>query len=408
MVISLCLAVLAWGADDSAAAWEDPGWGWGALPALDYDTDDGFGYGVVGNLYRYDGLTAPYKTSVAGLVFLTTKHVHVHRIEVDALGLANGPLRMTTRAELNAVRTANFCGFGAAVDCNPGAAAAAGDRAGLEGDPRDDFERRYYLTRYVRPNGFVNGRWMLRDDPSKVELMFGWRADLLLPGDFSTRGPYPGSLYDQTFPGGGERGLSSVLQAGLMWDTRDNEPAPHRGRWTEVSLRASTLAWGSAWTHLAANSTLRGYLPLAGEGRLTLANRLILDALVGDAPFTELGRVGGSDSIEVYGGADGGRGIRSGRYIGRVKAVETAELRWWFGRVNVGPTFDFTLVGFADLGWVAADWRSLDELLAAPHVGSGAGLRGAMDDNFVVRVDVGFSAVEAGSPGIYIDIGNLF
>lgn len=408
VIVSLALLALAGEPEAEDATWERDGWGWGALPALNYDTDDGFGYGLVGNLYRYNGKTAPYKTSIHSLVFMTTKRVHIHRLKVDALELAGGPLRLTTRAELNAVRTANFCGFGARVTCDPSVASEAADALGLEGDERDDFERRYYLMRYVRPNGFVNARWMLRDAPSKIELMFGWRGDLLMPGDFAIRGPYEGSLYDETFPGGGEWGLLSILQAGVMWDSRDNEPAPRRGTWTEVSVRGSTIAWGSAWTHVAGNTTLRGYLPLAPEGRLTFANRLILDAMLGDAPFTELGQVGGSTVIEVYGGGGGGRGIRAQRYIGRIKAIETPELRWWFGRLDLGPAFDFTLVAFADIGWVAEDWTKLRQLAALPHVGTGGGLRIAMDDNFVVRVDTGFSSVEDWSPGIYIDIGNLF
>jgi len=32
---------------------ERTGWGWGGVPAINYNADEGFGYGVVGNVYNY-------------------------------------------------------------------------------------------------------------------------------------------------------------------------------------------------------------------------------------------------------------------------------------------------------------------------------------------------------------------
>jgi hypothetical protein len=56
---------------------------------------------------------------------------------------------------------------------------------------------------------------------------------------------------------------------------------------------------------------------------------------------------------------------------------------------------------------VATDWDSLDEL-GRPVPSFGGGLRLAFDDNFIIRVDSGFSAVEDFAPKIYIDLANLF
>ncbi len=408
LTLALTAAAAAHAQDEAQEAWESPGWGWGGLPAANYSSDEGFGAGVIGSIYHYDGETRPYRTAISFLTFITTRNIHYHRVDVDALGLANGKLRMDTRAEFNATRTVNFCGFGMDVTCDPAAAEAAAAELGLEGEAAEDFARQYYLARTIRPRGWVNARIRLNDDPDrKVELMAGWRAELLLPGDFSGPGPYPDSLYAQQFPDG-EKGFLSVLQTGIMYDTRDNEPAPRKGAWLETSVRGSTIAWGSAWTHVGYNAIARGYVPIAPDGKLTLATRGIVDVLVGDAPIFEIGRTGGSKPVDFLGGEYSGRGIRASRFLGKVKALAQPELRWAFVEFDAGPTWELTLVAFTDIGWVATDVGGLDQLARAPMVGEGGGLRIAVDQNFIIRGDVGVSAVEDWSPGVYLNVNHIF
>lgn len=406
--LALALASVAL-AQEAEEPWQRSGWGWGGLPAANYSSDEGFGAGVIGSIYKYDGETAPYRTSFSFLFFMTTKNVHYHRLDVDALGLANGKLRLETRTELNATRTINFCGFGMEVTCDPAVAEAEADALGLEaGDARDEFLRQYYKARTIRPNARVNARIRLNDDPDrKLELMAGWRGELLLPGDFSGPGPFPDSLYATAFPEG-EKGFLSILQAGVMFDTRDNEPAPRKGAWLEGSVRGATRVWGSEWEHFGVNGIARGYVPIVPEGKLTLATRGIADVLVGEAPIFEIGRAAGSRPLDFLGGEYSGRGIRAARFLGKVKVLAQPELRWAFAEFDAGPTWELTLVGFADLGWVATDVAHLDELVRAPMVGEGGGLRVALNQNFIVRADVGVSKVEDWAPGIYLNINHIF
>lgn len=395
MTALLLLALTASGAEP----WERDGWGFGALPAANYNTDEGFGFGAVGSAYRYDGETRPYALGATLLLFASTRGVHSHRLDLDFVGLARDRLRLTTRLELDATTTSNFCGVGHAVACDRDLAEEAAD--GMQGEARAEFVRRYYLVRYLRPNAFVNARWKI--GVPGVEVMAGWRGEMLVPGTFGQSGPYPGSYYEEEI--GAERGLSSVVQAGLMYDTRDNEPSPHRGVWAEVSIRGTTP--GSAWHHGGANLTFRGYLPLAEH--LTLASRTVLDGLVGDAHVVDLARPGGSQIYSMGGGAAAGRGIRLRRYIGRARAMEQLELRWAFARFDVAKVpVELTALAFVDALTAAAEWDDLDEALAHPVFGEGVGLRVALEENFVVRVDIGVSAVEDWAPKLYIDLANLF
>ena len=65
--------------------WERERWGGGGLPALNYNSDEGFGFGVVASAYRYNGEVAPYKTAINLVIFATTFGIHNHSLEVDTL-----------------------------------------------------------------------------------------------------------------------------------------------------------------------------------------------------------------------------------------------------------------------------------------------------------------------------------
>ena len=195
----LALAPLAAGAQ-TPDPWDRVGWGWGALPSPNYNADEGVGFGGLGALYRYDGHAAPYKSATTLILFMTTRQVHNHSLEVDLLEVGGAPVRVTGRAELAATLTNAYCGIGPLVACDPAVAEAAA--GGLTGEAREDFVRRYYFSRFVNPNGFVVARWAVDPMPHRVELFGGWRGSALIPGSFTEAGPWPGSLYARDFPGG--------------------------------------------------------------------------------------------------------------------------------------------------------------------------------------------------------------
>ena len=73
------------GADASVSAqpWEETALRAGALPAVSYNSDEGIGAGGLATIYRYDSQTAPYKWRLAWQIFLTTKGVHAHYLELS-------------------------------------------------------------------------------------------------------------------------------------------------------------------------------------------------------------------------------------------------------------------------------------------------------------------------------------
>lgn len=392
-------------AQGERAVWQDPGIGWGALPALNYNSDDGFGYGAIGSIYKYDGETSPYRWQLAFLVFLTTKGIHNHRLAWDVVDLADDKLRLTGRIGLRVSRSDNYCGLGGDVSCSLAEPEAIADARDLRGDARDTFVRQYYRARFVNPLVQSWARYKLHDAP-KIEALLGVHLRAYTNGDLTTDGPFPGSLLEQEFTDAESEGLYSQISTGLMLDTRDFEPSPSRGWWIEGTIRGASRFWGSDFEAFGQNLTVRTYAPLV-DRKLVLASRTIFDGIVGDVPPREYSEVGGTNNISALGGDAAGRGIRARRYRGRILMLEQLELRWWFVRIPVGKTpIDLTVLGFVDAGHVAADWS--DTFSTPPVFGEGAGLRVAIGESFIVRVDAGFSAVEDYSMGLYIDVNNLF
>ncbi|MBN2362100.1 MAG: BamA/TamA family outer membrane protein [Deltaproteobacteria bacterium] len=403
--ISMVGALAAAGADVSAGR---AGFGWGAVPFVAYSSDDGVAYGAVGTLYWYQPPVEPYRYALTLQFFMTTKWVQYHRVKFDAVEVADLPLRLWGDIGFYATISQAFCGFGNAVSCDPALARRTAAAQQLTGAAADGFVDRYYQNRFMQPYALVNGRWRFTPLPHKIEAFAGWRGSYYLTGDFGELAPYPGSLYARYFPDG-ENGLASVLQAGIMLDSRDNEAAPRRGYWIEGSLRGAAPFIGSRWTYGGANATLRGFVPLDRRRQIVLAGRLVLDGAVGELPVQEMARVGGATDYVAFGGEYMGRGLRSQRVLGRIKLLEQTELRWrvWGFRL-LDQFFDLSWLGFVDAALVGYDWTDWRGDPLGAVWGGGGGLRLAWNRDFVIRCDLAVSPVESRAPALYLNLGHVF
>ena len=408
------------GPPDTAVVDDDTPWTVqvGGLPALGYDADNGFLVGAIGNLYFQDGVTRPYRLALQLQILITHKLVQDHALKFDALAVGGLPLRLTGSLGWSQSLTQNYCGVGLGVTCDDDVAEVEADKRDLSGTAREDFVRRFYLHRFMNPFAVLQGRWALTPLPSRIEVFGGWRGSYYIPGTWADDDgdgdadltPYPGSFYERDFPDG-EGGFASIFQAGLMLDTRDNEPSPRRGMWVESSVRAATPAWGSTWTWAGANATGRLYVPLIdGEapGRLTLANRVVVDAVFGDIPLQELVRPGGFVDYLSFGGADMGRGIRVQRYVGKLKVFAQSELRWRIVEWQMlGSDFAFSTNAVVDAGYVGVEVFDQQPSGAIP-VGGGVAALLHWNENFMLRVEVATSAVENYGISPYITLGQSF
>jgi len=391
--------------------WERKGMGWGGFPFANYSSDSGTGFGALGSIFFYDGATAPYKSELYFLLYASTRGVQTHRLQYDWLEVGGSRLRLTTRAEFAADSSGNYCGASPPGACEESAALAAAELAGLEDDPaneddpHDQFVRRYYKVREIRPNLYVLGRWSVQDAGPRLEVFGSYYGEYKRTGDFSENAPWPGSLYDQEL-GRSEEGFVSLLQVGFMADSRDNEPAPIRGHWAEVSVRQAGAFTGSTFNYGGINLTERVYLPL-GTDRVVLADRAVLDMMWGAPPTSEQVRSGGTDFYNWFGGQRAGRGIRWRRVLGKARTMNQVELRATVKTWTPGSsTIDLTPIAFVDAAYWADGIDTLDS--GVFMYGTGGGMRLAINKNFILRGDVGVSPLEDWAPAIYLDVKNLF
>jgi hypothetical protein len=376
-----------------AAGDEEGRWSLALVPRLTLNADEGIGLGARGVLYWNRFQQRPYKTALSFQAWATTKLVQQHYLRVDALDAFGLPVRIESELGFFTTLTQPYCGLTAAQ-----AQACANDAVHQLRSTEP------YLFAQVRSR-LWRGPWL--GETLKLEAFGGWRGVLYLPGtliaDDDGDGapdlfPTPGTLYAREHPAG-EPGFASVAQAGVVVDTRDNEPAPTRGFLVDASVRGAGPATGSAWTFAGANATARLFAPLTPSRRFVLAQRLLVDGLVGDAPVRERMRAGGLVDGLGLGGQDGVRGVRLARYPGRLRALHQVEVRADVVHVDVlGGDLGFVVAGFVDGGVaVFGDVDERPDLL----VGGGVSLRIVWNTNFIFRIDLALSPAEPGRLGFY-------
>lgn len=382
------------------------------IPALGFGSDVGAGGGAIINMYQDEEGYEPYKLSLGLKIYLTSKLVNSHAIKLDRVKAFNLPWRIISRLGFYSTPAQNFCGLSPEANCSETIAKLEASYANLKNKDYENFVRRYYQNRYMSLYGDIFSSWLFWEGFAKLSFISSYRGNYYWHSYFSNKGPYKNSLYDQVFAGTKQEGYLSTIEAGLMIDTRDNEPAATSGYWIESSVRTAAKFTGSAWDFFGGNISARFYWSLDDEHKLVMASQSILDALTGELPYDAMSRIGGSQALNdhnAFGGQFMGRGIREQLFVGRFKAIEQLELRYNFWSFNLWrQNFDLVASAFADLAFSAWDYRNFSRDLKHPHVGFGPGLRIYWDKTFVIRADLGLSPAEKFIPRFYLVIGNIF
>ena len=246
--------------------------------------------------------------------------------------------------------------------------------------------------------------------------------------------PEVATLYDEYINWGiisqeeKDGGFIPLLKAGLVFDTRDNEPNPMKGMWTEAFIFGAPKFLGSESGFVKFNFTHRQYFTLI-KRNLSFAYRLGYQGTVaGKTPFYYQTQIETS-LMKDQTGLGGGktiRGINRNRVVGDGFVYGNVELRWKAVHFNwINQNFYIGLNGFLDMGQVV---QGIDvESIIAPlssipqpdyfdfenseslHLSYGAGLRIVMNENFIVAVDYGMAANEQdGTSGLYIGLNYMF
>ncbi|HQO49502.1 MAG TPA: hypothetical protein PK939_03680, partial [Bacteroidales bacterium] len=325
------------------------GWTFGALPAVSYNTDLGFQYGALVNFFYYgDGKTYPkYLHSLYGEVSRYTKGSGINRFFYDSEHLIPG-IRITSDLSYLTEKALDFYGFN-------------GYDAVFNKEWSDDTDTANYVSRMFYRHERKMFRFMtdfqgkFAYKPLRWVAGFGVLKNTIAPVDIErlNKGkddedklPDVPGLYDKYVEWGvideGEKdgGWSNYLKVGLVFDTRDFEPNPMKGIWSEVVLFAAPGFLGNGdYGFAKISATHRQYFTLVKD-KLSFVYRLNYQGTIGGkVPFYMqpymINSFSNSSNTDGLGGSKTLRGVMRNRVVGDGFAYGNAEFRWKFFRTEL-------------------------------------------------------------------------
>jgi outer membrane protein assembly factor BamA len=377
-------------AQDKAEKRVARGWELVGLPALNFNSDEGVGYGALLEAYNYGNGVQPYKYTIQPTIFLTTKGRRDIVVFFDAPALLPYGLRLDAFVGREQDLATPYYGVGNNTTFVPQ----------LE-DPPNAYFYRYGRTRL---RILANVQHKFTNFPARILVGAGY-ADVktdATPFDSGTT-----LLATQLGGAPAPRGTLAYLRTGIVWDTRNREIAPDHGTYGDLLVQRVDESLGATGSYTRVTGALRKYWPLTS--RLVFAQRLLAQQTSGDVPLFDLATIQTSyKQQEGLGGASTVRGLPKNRFIGKGIEVLNTELRWRFYDFSIMRKDAYlTLSGFYDVGRVWTESIQLSELASDLHGGYGAGLRIGLGPSFAVAFDAGRSAEWTGTQ-IYIGLGYPF
>ncbi|MDR3653868.1 MAG: BamA/TamA family outer membrane protein [Paludibacter sp.] len=400
------------------------GLGFGALPAVSYDSDLGFQYGALVNLYLYgDGSHFPkYDHSLYMELSTYTKGRVIARMRYDSDKLIP-KVRSTIDVSYVTDPMANFYGF-------------------------NGYESNYssILDKTSNRLFYKNSQYMFRVKADFQgffsESKFGWETGYSFYhftndtvnnkqlGITKTGETLFEKYKDWGLIGANEAGGGSVnyLKIGLKYDSRDQLACPMKGIFTEAVIQTAPKFLNEAFPHTKLAIIHRQYFTLAND--LSFAYRLDYQMSIGNnhVPYYAQPLLITSYLIAAtnqgLGGKSSIRGILSNRVIGNDVGFGNFEFRYKFFRfellkqnfyLGTNVFFDSGIILKPidmDLSKVSALDKATyfnDYAAGKFHSAAGLGLKIGWNENFVISADFGKAFdKQDGNTGFYVGLNYLF
>jgi hypothetical protein len=419
------------------------GWNLGPLPTITFDSDLGFQYGALINLFNYGkGEIYPkYYQSLYFEVSHYTKGSGIFRFMFDSEHLIPG-IRVTSDLSYLTDQAYDFYGFNGyeAVihkewikqDLNDGADYRSRMFYRFQRQLfrfKNDFQGKLSGDKFMWNAGFTLQKFNV-GSVDIAKLNKGKKIQDTLP----TLDHVPGlfELYQKwgiISADEAKGGWINTLKVGVTYDTRDNRPNPMKGIWTEAGIEVSPKFLGSAASFGKFYFTHRQYFTLIPND-LSFAYRLgYQQTIFGTVPFYYqsqliVSTLRGATS-EGLGGSKSLRGIWRNRVIGDGFFYGNAEIRWKAVRFTfINQNWYLGVNGFTDFGMVTDKIKFTiptpavvgenPNLYFHPnqetmHFSLGGGLRIVMNENFIIAIDLGKALKEQdGGMGFYMGLNYLF
>ena len=419
------------------------GWSFGLLPTATYSVDNGFQAGAFGDVYYYgDGGTYPdplHKISWEASYFTKSQRMRLYLAYDSKYLIPN----MRVNASVTYVNDPlySFWGYNGAASL-----------AHIDGSYND-----YWTNKTTDINYFGMSRQMLRilaNFQGRITDNLNWAAGVNFwnwkIGDMRDRG-YTKSGEDGKFYYDKEKtlykdyqklgiitadeaagGNALELNAGLVFDTRDIEAAPNHGIWAEAYLNGNVLQH----KYLKACVYFRHYIDIPihiPAGDPVFAYRLAWQqTIAGETPLYMIQNnpllVQRNMISEGFGSSNTIRGLRENRILTEGMAWANLELRVKLVSFKLFNQFFYIAVNpFFDAGIITKSYRSqafkdAQKLNVATYLplekiydsalekgkivtSAGAGLKIAMNQNFIVSVELAKCLYKPLDAGLWLGIG---
>lgn len=388
------------------------------LPAINYNSDRGFGFGALGSIAQFRKGMFPYHWRLFFRLFATVKideagqaefPFHRDTITLDLRGLLRNTTRIMVSAGFLRFTTTGYYGLG---------------NAALR-DPEQNAKYYQYDRMYPTASfGMFNQIWRkglnrleiyssLSFTHNTITAYTGSKLEEDLRRSLRDNDPYSQTLRSMLRGLRPHTQLKAVL--GIQFDSRDHEFSPNQGMLHELSIRAILPGLAPGLAFAAGHLNLRFFIPI-WKPYLTLAVRVLGDMIWGDAPLYELYSMGGIIPLEGPGGMDTIRGIRAQRFYGKIKLVGNVEIRSViFDFMLLRQRIRLGLIAFADTGRVWTDYNFINDNTRRAFDGNehgftlavGGGGRLQWGETFIMRVDFGWSPTDQ-DWGAYFWVNHIF
>ncbi|MFC2089294.1 BamA/TamA family outer membrane protein [Bacteroidota bacterium] len=424
--------------DDKKTEQVKTGWSFGALPAISYDADVGFRYGALANIYNYgDGSRYPmYDHSIYLEWSRTTKGSGNNTFTWDSDRLIPG-IRSFIEFSYLTEKALDFYGFN-------GYEVKYDNMIERSEDASGDALRLFYRhdRKLLRTKADFQGeiigqklRWLVGigyfgntiGSVDIAKLNEGKDpADLLSSESLYDKYVAWGVIKDDQKNGGGH----TMLKGGLVFDTRDNEPNPFSGIWTELQFHyLPSFLSNTDYSYGRLVLTHRQYFTLLPD-KMNFAYRLSYQGTIfGEMPFYMMPYMFNTAPQQATNGVGGNktvRGVMRNRIVGDGIAYGNVELRYKFVQTKfLKQNFYIAASAFMDAGMVVQPFKLPDDMSIpaseeatyfdfnakeVPHIGYGVGLHFVLNQNFIVAVDYAYAAKATDGVGgnPYIGLNFLF
>jgi outer membrane protein assembly factor BamA len=426
---------------DSKTQRAQPGWSIAALPNLSFDSDVGFRYGVLANVF-YSGSRTSNKENFHSLSFewsRTVKGSGINRLYFDSnyiIPSIDFDIDISYLTDLE-MQFFGFNGYEAVYN------AKWEDRSSSDYVSEVFYRHDRKVFRIISNfqgrlfNSNDHIRWTAGLVYNNIEV---GSVDLNRINEKKSEEeqlPEAEGLYDKYVKWGVIKNYHArgdkitYLKGGLIYDTRDQKKFPTKGIFTDAILAyAPSLPGDGQLDYARATFFFRHYLSLDSRN-LVFAYRVgYQGTLFGEVPFFMQPQIVNSKmesaSFQGLGGSKTLRGVMRNRVVGDGIFIGNAELRWIFLR-TMAFNQEIYLGGnlFSDFGKVVDKIEfTIDESEVGPedilddyfetnserfHITAGAGLKIGIKERLIVSCDYGVTMDDRdGNSGLYITLNWLY